>query len=115
MPTVTGTSTGEIVADERSDSAKLTKGARRAIIILLFLVLIMGFAALLSSYLEWYSYKNSQQTQGQILEQKLCTTLDRLASLKPPAGSPANNPSRQYEQDLAKLLAQLKPDVGCKA
>lgn len=63
----------------------------------------------------------AQRAQGAALERKLCATLDPLAglaSLKPPAGNPADNPSRAYEQELsAKLapLAQLAPDLGCKA
>jgi len=55
----------------------------------------------------------SQQRQGEQLEQRLCTTLQREAALKPPAGSPAGNPSRAYEQAQHAILAQLGPDIGC--
>lgn len=53
----------------------------------------------------------AQQRQGAVLEAKLCTTLDRLAALRPPPGSPADNPSRAYLQDQHAVLAQLGPDV----
>jgi hypothetical protein len=62
----------------------------------------------------------AQRAQGAALERKLCTTLEPftgLAALKPPAGNPADNPARAFEQALVvKLapLAQLGPDLGCK-
>ena len=56
----------------------------------------------------------AQQRQGAVLEAKLCTTLDRLAALKPPAGNPASNPARAYAQQEHAVLAQLGPDVGCR-
>lgn len=55
----------------------------------------------------------AQQRQGQVLEQKLCTSLDRLAALAPPGGQPGSNPSRAYEQSQHEILAQLGPDLGC--
>ena len=55
----------------------------------------------------------SQRAEGAALEHKLCTTLGRLSALKPPAGSPADNPSRAFEQELTATLAELGPDVGC--
>jgi hypothetical protein len=56
----------------------------------------------------------SQQRQGELLEDKLCTTFGKLASLKPPAGNPATNPSRAFDQNQHALLVQLGPDLGCK-
>jgi hypothetical protein len=62
----------------------------------------------------------AQRAQGGLLEAKLCKTLEPfagLAALKPPAGNPADNPARAFEQALVvKLapLAQLGPDLGCK-
>lgn len=61
----------------------------------------------------------AQQRAGAVVIGRLCKSLEPLAALaglKPPAGTPANNPSRAYEQELsAKLapLAQLGPDLGC--
>jgi hypothetical protein len=61
----------------------------------------------------------AQRHAGQIVEQKLCATLaplGSLSSLEAPAGNPASNPSRAFEQRLvAKLqpLAELGADLGC--
>jgi type II secretory pathway pseudopilin PulG len=56
----------------------------------------------------------AQRQQGAALERKLCTSLDRLAALKPPPGSAADNPSRAYLQQQHAVLAELGPDVGCE-
>jgi hypothetical protein len=55
----------------------------------------------------------AQQRQGAMVEQKLCTTLGKLAVLKPPPGNPSANPSRAFDQELHSTLAQLGPDIGC--
>ena len=57
--------------------------------------------------------REAQQHQGQVIEEKLCTTLHKLAALQPPAGSPGANPSRAYLQTQHQTLAELGPDVGC--
>lgn len=54
-----------------------------------------------------------QEQQGRVIEQKLCTTLSKLAALTPPAGDPTQNPSRAYLQNQHQTLAELGPDVGC--
>ena len=56
----------------------------------------------------------AQQRQGALVEQRLCTTLGRLAANKPPAGNAASNPSRAWEQQQHTILAQLGGDVGCR-
>lgn len=55
----------------------------------------------------------AQQRQGQMIEQRLCLSLGKLAALKPPAGNPAQNPSRAFDQQQHAILAGLGPDVGC--
>jgi hypothetical protein len=55
----------------------------------------------------------AQQRAGVVTEQKLCTTLGKLAVLKPPPGSPSANPSRAFDQELHTTLSQLGPDLGC--
>ena len=88
----------------------------------------------LSVLLGWVAYYHSSQASQQrqeaaeklaaqraaaAVEQKLCATLKPLAGLaglRPPAGNPADNQSRAFEQHLVvKLapLAQLGPDLGC--
>jgi hypothetical protein len=60
-----------------------------------------------------------QRRAGLLIEEKLCTTLAPLGSLsalEAPAGSPAANPSRAFEQRLVQKLqplAGLAPDLGC--
>jgi hypothetical protein len=81
--------------------------------VILILVLIMGTGALVSSYLEWHHYIASQHQQGEQTQRNLCTTLNQLSALKPPSGSAGSNPSRSYEQQLQKILLQLRPDIGC--
>lgn len=57
----------------------------------------------------------AQRAQGAALEQKLCTSLGRLAGLRPPPGPAAGNPSRAYLLQQHQVLAELGPDVGCGA
>jgi hypothetical protein len=56
----------------------------------------------------------AQRRAGELVGRAICTTLGKLAALKPPAGSAAANPSRAYEQQLHATLDQLGPDLGCK-
>jgi hypothetical protein len=55
-----------------------------------------------------------QQRAGAVLGEKLCDTFGRLAALKPPAGDPARNPSRAFDDSLHMTLDQLGTDLGCK-
>jgi hypothetical protein len=55
-----------------------------------------------------------QQQAGAVLGQKLCTTFGKLAANKPPAGNPATNPSRKYDQNQHTILDELGTDLGCK-
>lgn len=51
--------------------------------------------------------------QGELVEQKLCTSFGRLAALRPPPGNPKQNPSRAYLQDQHTRLDELGTDLGC--
>lgn len=88
--------------------------ARYAFVVLALLTLAMTGVAILFTVTYYHREQGSQQRQGAQLEQKLCTSLDRLAGLKPPPGSPADNPSRTYLLQQHQVLAELGPDVGCK-
>ena len=55
-----------------------------------------------------------QQQAGVMIGEKLCTTFRTLAALKPPAGDPAKNPSRAFDDNLHTTLDQLGADLGCK-
>jgi len=87
--------------------------AQMAAGLVLVLVLVMGGANLLATVLYVHDYQAGQKQQGQLLEQRLCSTLNTLAALKPPPGDPSTNPSRAYDQQLHATLAQLSPDLGC--
>ena len=99
----------------------LTRRTLRSVAVLVLLGLLVTGANLLWTAHAVSSYKTSQQQaaasqqrQGALIEERLCTTLGRLAALKPPAGSPKTNPSRAFEQELHATLDELGPDLGCK-
>jgi len=103
------------------DWLAMTRGARYAVVVLFALNLMVGSTAYLAAVSYFHSAQVVQQReqaaqrrQGAVLEQRLCTTLGRLAALKPPRGDPASNPSRAFEDEQHAVLAQLGPDVGCK-
>jgi uncharacterized protein HemX len=102
-----------------------------SMVVLFAVAVVIGAAAYLAAVHNYQASQASQQrqaaqqeavqrAQGAAIERKLCTSLEPLAALttlKPPAGNPADNPSRAFEQQLVvKLapLAQLGPDLGCK-
>jgi hypothetical protein len=93
----------------------MATGTRRAIVMLLVLTVALSGLALLAAVGYYHRSEGAQQRQGEQLEQKLCTSLAKLAALKPPGGSPASNPSRAFEQQQHAVLAQLGPDLGCGA
>jgi hypothetical protein len=90
----------------------------------IFLVLI-GIVAgplLNAGYTTWainrahHQAQVEQQTareQGEAVMRKLCVTLDKLHSDKPPAGDAATNPSRRYLQEQYEQLGELPGDIGC--
>lgn len=77
----------------------------------LSLLIAIFAAALVGVY--WHSNDVSQQNGVQV-ELKLCTTLDKLAALKPPPGNAQANPSRAYLQQEHATLAELGIDLGCQ-
>jgi hypothetical protein len=42
-----------------------------------------------------------------------CQVLNTISKAPAPSGNPANNPSRAYEQELAKEFIMLKEQLGC--
>ena len=83
------------------------------------LVLVVLVLAVNGAGLFWQAHSTSanraaQLRQGLILERKLCADIGTMAAIKPPAGSPAANPSRAYEQAEAMAWRGLVIDIGCK-
>lgn len=59
------------------------------------------------------SNQAAQRQQGLAVERKICTTMGRLAALKPPPGNPKTNPSRAFDDQLHSTLDGLGVDLGC--
>lgn len=91
----------------------MTARLRYALAVLAVLPLALSALTLWGATVYYHREQAAQHAQGAVFEKRLCITLDRLAALTPPAGSPAENPSRAFEQQLAATLAELGPDVGC--
>lgn len=103
--------------------APITPGARRAVVVLFAMTFLLAGASILFTVTYYQREQSSQQrqdaqqaadqrAQSAAFERKLCATLGRLASRKPPAGSPSDL-SRAYLQWQWSTLAELGPDVGC--
>src|SRR5690242_13190165 len=80
---------------------------------------ITGLVLVMSAIMFLWISHNVQATQsaarrqGELVQRKICLTLNELASKAPPSGNPADNPSRAYLQWLHFTLSQLGPDIGC--
>lgn len=99
----------------------LSHPLRRALVFLFALAVLLAGAGLLwtshevrASQAAQQREQAAQQRAGVALGDKLCITFSRLAALKPPAGDPAKNPSRAYDQELHATLDELGADLGCK-
>jgi hypothetical protein len=106
-------------------TAGLSRPVRRALVFMFALAVALGALSLFWTAHEvhvsaaaiqaaQHREQIAQQQAGVVLGQKLCTTFDRLAALKPPAGNPVTNPARGYDQKLHVTLDQLGTDLGCR-
>jgi cytochrome c-type biogenesis protein CcmH/NrfG len=102
----------------------MSPGAKISVVVLFVLAVAIGVTAYLAAVGYYHREQGAQQrqasqqqaaqrAQSEAFERRLCTTLGRLAALKPPEGSPLGNPSRAYLQAQHQVLAELGPDVGC--
>jgi hypothetical protein len=46
-------------------------------------------------------------------QHRWCAVIDLLNAAPPPVGAPQKNPSRAYEQELARDFHALKASLGC--
>lgn len=74
-----------------------------------------------TGYTTWAIHNSNEQAKkaGLQFERKLCHTLHKLAEDKPPTsgGQADSGPgsSRYYLEGQHQILAQLEPDIGCRA
>ena len=120
---VQGSQGGQGERGERGERGApgLSVAVRRALVFLFVLAMVFGMFNLLWDARQQAAFQSSQQREqavqhqaGLALGEKLCVTFGRLAALKPPAGNPAKNPSRAYDQELHATLDQLGTDLGCR-
>lgn len=99
----------------------LSTPVRRALVFLFVLCVALGAFNLIWSAHQQNDYEVSLRAShaahlraDQMMIDKLCLTFGKLGDLKPPAGNPATNPSRAYDQETHATLIQLGTDLGCK-
>ena len=92
----------------------LTGRTARAIVALFLVGFLVAAANLLFTVHYVHVQQAAQQQAGRVVERSICKTLDSLAALRPPAGNPAANPSRAYDDELHATLDGLGPDLGCR-
>jgi len=103
--------------------APITPGARRAVVVLFMLTFLLAGASMLFTVGYYHREQAAQQhqaaqqqaaqrAQSAAFERKLCATFGRLASRRPPPGSPSDL-SRAYLLWQWSQLAELGVDVGC--
>jgi hypothetical protein len=95
-------------------TAGLSSPVRRAVVFMFALAVLLAAFGLFWINHAVHDSQAAQQRAGAVLEQKLCTTFGKLAALKPPAGDPATNPSRAFDDNLHATLDELGTDLGCR-
>lgn len=56
----------------------------------------------------------AQRKAGILIEEKICSDVQTMAALNPPAGAASANPSRAYEQAEHRAWLGLVVAIGCK-
>ena len=97
----------------RGERGELSRPLRRSLVYLFAAAALLAVVALAVSVHETSAWRSSQLRQSQMVEHKLCATLDGLAGLQPPPGNPDTNPSRAYLQGLHLKFTDLGRDLGC--
>lgn len=101
--------------------AGLSIPVRRALVFMFTLFLLLSAANFLWAARQQHAYEASlkashaaHERADQMVIDRLCLTFGKLGALEPPAGNPATNPSRAYDQETHATLVQLGTDLGCK-
>ena len=86
----------------------LSPAVRRALVFLFALSVILSVAGLFWNARQVNDCRAANHRQNQVTEEKICTAVNGLVVLMPPAGNPAHNPARaQYDQELHAAVVQL--------
>lgn len=93
----------------------MVTAARRHLDVIVLVVIVV---VLSGANLFWTSHvvtanQNAQRRQGELIEAKICKDVGTMAAISPPAGNPAANPSRAFEQAEARAWQGLVSDLGC--
>lgn len=97
----------------QGERGELSRPLRRSLVYLFAAAVVIAVVALVAVFHGQAASRAAQQRQEQMLEHKLCSTLDGLARLQPPPGNPQANPSRAYLQGLHLKFTDLGRDLGC--
>ena len=97
----------------QGERGELSRPLRRALVYLFAAAFGLALVAFLAEIHGQAVSRAAQQHQGELVEAKLCSTLDGLARLQPPPGNPDTNPSRAYLQGLHLKFIDLGRDLGC--
>lgn len=96
----------------------MTRGQRIVIVFTLLLVLLVGAGNLAATFIQNSSTKNQfQQAQvtaqkaGKAVEQKICSSFEKVAALKPPGDAGA---SAEFERSLHQILSGIPADIQCQ-
>ena len=84
-----------------------------AIVAMVVIVLLIDGVLLFWQSHETNVNNRAQHQSEQVIEAKLCRTLNGLAALKPPSGPAAANPARAFEQRQHLAFTELAADLGC--
>jgi hypothetical protein len=98
---------------ERGVEGALPQRARRSLVIRDCVIIVL----LLLNFVFTARYVNStqagQRRAGLLTEQKICTDVGSMAQIPAPAGNPATNPSRAYEQAEQRTWRGLFRGLDC--
>jgi hypothetical protein len=97
---------------------------RAGISLVVVAFLLLGLDLLFTArYVNWTHAKFAEQQAaqqavqrraGEVVERAICTDIGTMAAIQPPAGNPARNPSRSYEDAEHRAWTGLYVGLGCR-